>query len=224
MKKTNTPMTYHAKAWFAAIGVAIAILLVPAAAPASTIVFNDLGPGDSYEPYGNWFGYSTSGFAYTAVAGDFIPTGSGPFDELWIAIFHAYGENQVTLSLMTDNAGLPGTELWQQAFDDELGDYGSVFHVANINGPNLVAGTRYWIKATTVNVSGTSQSWYMNNQSDYDGLFAWQENGGPWKLSGNHQRHALRVGVVPEPSSLVLLGIGALALFGCCLRRSKRNR
>lgn len=88
-------------------------------ASAVVIAFNNLGPGDSYSYGGNWIG-RLNGYNYV-VGTEFIPTTSGSLDELWLGMFHEEGLNEVTLALLSDHSGNPGSTLWQQTFDNQLG-------------------------------------------------------------------------------------------------------
>jgi hypothetical protein len=217
--------TTLALAWLAAMprvafvpGVIVIVLLASAPATASTVVFDNLGPSDSYGYSGDWFGRIEGAVPENPLAGEFTPSSSGKFNEVWAAIWHQSGLNEVTLALLTDNSGSPSAAIWQQTFFDQLGDdYGCVLHVANIEGPTLTAGTRYWLRASTPDVAGTVQAWYCNDQGDMGSRARW-EDGRLWIFS-NTERFALRVGVVPEPSTLTNLGVGAISLLAWGWRR-----
>jgi hypothetical protein len=197
----------------------VILLTAIVSAEASDVVFNNLGPGDTYGITGWWFGRLPTGESYNPVAGDFIPAGSGNFNELWAGMMSWTGQNEVTLALLADNGGSPGVPLWQRTFDNQLTpQLGSLLHVADINGPYLTAGTRYWIQASTPDAAGTAQLWYANNQGD-KGLVAVFPEGHPMEL-WQADRFALKVGVVPEPSTVAMLL--AVALGGLLQWNRKR--
>lgn len=181
-------------------------LSVCQAAFASTIVYNNLGPGDTYAGSGNWFG--TGGTQYTIVAGQFVPTGSGLLFEISGGITYSTGVNEFTLSLLADSAGAPGAELWSHTYYNALGS--SAFHAWNVQGPQLTAGTPYWLAATAPEDGSARHSWWVNNQSDY-GPRALDVDHGGWTVydASYVERFSMRIGVgepitIPEPATLLL--------------------
>jgi hypothetical protein len=226
-RDTSTQATSVVAARVAALGiVVIAGVIVLAslglASASTTIVFNNFGPGDTYGYNGEFVGRFEGCVGHNPIAGDFIPDGSGKFNELWTAMFHDQGDvNIVTIALLSDDSGRPGAAMWQRTFVDQLSQgYGGTLHVADIDGPNLIGGTRYWIQASMPDIAGSTQCWMSNDQGDI-GLIARTESDYGIRMWSDRPRLALRVGVVPEPSSLVLLSCGIIGLVVCVWRRCK---
>ncbi|MGA2063243.1 MAG: PEP-CTERM sorting domain-containing protein [Thermoguttaceae bacterium] len=217
-----------------AIAILVMGIQITTSKAASTIVFDDLGPDDSYGNGGNWFGRSTFDFSYNPIATDFIPVGSGKVDELWLAMFSYGGPNEVTLSILSNLSGYnqtgayPGNVIWQQTFTNQLGYHsGSILHLTDLDGPFLTAGTTYWLMASTPDTIGSQKAWWENNQDDEGvGIFAWKEQNGSnprsdWNIwyNGKDYRRALRVGVVPEPCTFILLCIGFISILTFARRK-----
>ena len=85
------------------LGVIVLTAFAPAAA--STIVFNNFGPGDSYAYCGDFFGRFEGCDPENPLAGDFIPSSNGKFNEVWTAMWHQFGLNEVTLTLPVKGNG-----------------------------------------------------------------------------------------------------------------------
>jgi hypothetical protein len=188
---------------------------------ASTVVFNNLGPNDIYSYQGHFIG--DAGFGFTvAIAGNFHPSQSGNLEELWLAIMiPSTRSDPFTLSLAADNAGLPGAVLWNQAVPTagHASDWGSLLHLDGIHGPTLDAGGSYWITAQVTSSPDQWVNWCNNGYNQLGGV-AESRDGGPWVLGDFTP--AMKIGVVPEPSTFVLLGMSVFALFGVW-RRSRKT-
>ncbi len=89
----------------------LAVSIAASTAAASTIVYDNISPvAPYYHNYGNWLG--TFGSQYEITATTFVPSASGPLDELTLGLFYQMGVNSVTLRLSPDVAGLPSTPIW----------------------------------------------------------------------------------------------------------------
>ncbi len=184
------------------------------AANANTIVFDNLSPTTPYyNNFGNWLGTFVNQYEITATT--FVPSASGPLDELDLGLFYLNGANSVTLRLSPDAGGLPSAPIWQTTVPPAPG-YGSLLSVTGIGGPTINAGQTYWLEGVAPVTPTTEHAWYVNNQGDI----------GPVIASGNYvastDRFSLRVGVltVPEPAACMLLLGG---LLGICLTRRRRS-
>jgi hypothetical protein len=181
-----------------------------------------LGPSDSYENVGYWIGDAGYPDDVLAFACDFYPSNSGTFDELWTAMWSHYPSDPLKLTLAIDESGMPGSVLWSSTITNQLGNYPTVLHLDNLNGPQIFANQRYWLTAELPSpASEHHHVWDNNALSDY-GTIAYSQNGGPWQLDqANALRLGMRIGVVPEPSTFVLLGMGAFSLLVHIWRQRK---
>lgn len=193
-------------------------LLASQGASASIIVFDNLGPGDTYSTGGYYFGHIFDDDYVNACS--FVPSQTGEFDEIWSGMFRntSYA-NEFTLALHADAAGLPGAVLWTASLVDVLVDYPDVSHVADINGPTITAGVTYWLLASNPATTQDFHYWYMNNTNDIGRYAISNDGGATWgTVHDIHPRFALRVGiddgqpVIPEPATLLLCLGGTLLL------------
>lgn len=196
-------------------GLALVLCLaVGHAALGGIIAYDNFGPGDVYGNVGILCGQQHTYNYYNESASDFYPTASGQMDEFWGAItWWWHGTRDITLIICADGGSKPGTVLWSQAFPGVVPDApGSFVHVSITDGPDLVAGTRYWVVGQAPEDGDTAHSWWRSNQGDL-GSTATSRDHAPWVTTNNVARLAMRVGVVPEPSTFGLLAGAALALF-----------
>jgi hypothetical protein len=197
----------------------LAMLWFGHASLASTVVYDNIGPNYSYEGKPG-FVVGNAGFPNTyAFAGNFHPSSSGTFDELWLTMYSNYPSDPLTLSLTTDNSGLPGSVLWSETITNQLGTYDTVLNLDHLNGPQLVAGSCYWLTAEGTSTPFHEVTWSFNGIGETSNM-AYTENGGPWLIySVNYATPGMKVGVVPEPSTIILLGIAAISLLAYRRRR-----
>jgi hypothetical protein len=128
----------------------------------------------------------------------------------------------LTVSIYSDNAGVPGSPLYTSS---SLSVSTNTVYTFPFSGVNLSPSTNYWI------VPEGPASWYLNaddtspteqNSSGY--TFTSSKRNRPsvgWTTpSPNLSSYAVSVQAVPEPPAIVLSGIGlASALYGMRRRR-----
>lgn len=193
----------------AAAVLTLAVVVSPSAA--STVVFDNIDPNPSPWAYLNWGRFTgTHAGSYQTTITSFEPSAGGALDEIWAGLLcnNVGHQNQVTLTLRADAGGTPGAPLWSTTRTDELDIYfGNLSHISNLAGPVLQANQRYWLEAAAPQDGFTILNWYSNNQGDVGPVTS--SLGG---VISSFDRPALRIGVIPEPASLLLIALGALLL------------
>lgn len=210
-----------------AMGAALALCLASTSGARSDfVVYNNFGASDAYNTNVSWT-VGNPGTGQNFVPGDsFTPTQSGTLSKIVIALEWISGPNTGTVSLEADAGGLPSGTVLESFSVSSLPPFDGSFHTPltltdTINAP-LVAGTTYWIVASTT--AGSLLGWNENSTSATGSHAESSDGGSTWSTSTNTQG-AFRVTenltqtAVPEPSSLALLGIGLGVLAGHRLRR-----
>jgi hypothetical protein len=210
----------------------LALLVGGAGQAKAGIIFNNFGPGDSYDVNRGVTVGLAGGIGghidTTAVA--FIPIGNSfALDRIELAMSLVnpgglgFGPNLLDVALTTSVGGFPGAVLETFHFANAMGPLGFL-------NPPLIAdsflhsllseGTQYWVVASAPDLS-TSAAWNLNTTND-PGPQAQQEDGGPWFLV-SPPRGTFRVSgtAIREPSTFTLLGLGVLGLLGYALRRKR---
>ena len=148
------------------------LLAAPVISVASTVAYDNFGPGDSHEWYGTWFGTLSGGEwpnyrSYTMdVANRFTVSATGALSDLTLGMSYSVGTNAVTLALLSDAGGTVGSALWSRTYTDILGSYNT--SITGIGGPELTAGTSYWLMASALDTS-SRHSWYaVETAPDYN--------------------------------------------------------
>jgi hypothetical protein len=213
-------------------GAVVVLLLLPSLACADSTIYSNLNP-DPANLYaaGGPFGVSNtvSSGQYQSVAAPFTPSVNADVTQLDLAMSYFYGGGNnfpgVTLTLVNDASGLPGTNVLFTDFRDivpivtfGLGATCCALLTVNVGpGVSVLAGQTYWLVANPSD-SNSTDFWQFNNTGvtgwaiDYNFLppdFTTIPDPTGWTAqSGARPAFAVVGTPTPEPSTLIcLLGV-----------------
>ena len=207
--------------WFVVLVASIALCAASVPTMASSVVFNNFGANWDYNCcvggtlLGSSIGWIIQANQFTALAG-------GSVSEIDVAIGYNFtGRNGATVSLWTDNSGIPGVQMgtWDLTNLPDFGTCCAVSSILGISGINVSAGASYFLMASTP--SDTSDAWNWNSIGD-TGLVDYTFDGGAtWNQAFGNTRYAFQVlaSPVPEPGTLMLFGSGIIGLAGILRRK-----
>lgn len=193
-------------------------------------VYSNLGSGGSaYNCCVYWFvstAASTTGTLWQP-AFSFTPGSTSYFTELDVALGITSGANSVTVELMSDSGGQPGSVLqsWSVNGLPSLGTCCALQTLLGNGTIPLTSGTPYWVAVLPAGAD-TRAGWNLNSTGAAGTQF--ENQGAGWfQYSTSQALGAFEVqGVqnpgtgVPEPGTAVLtLAAGMLALLGKLRRR-----
>jgi hypothetical protein len=122
--------------------------IVPLRADASPIaVYDNFGPGQSYDTGDSWAVLSVPGHSGQALAVPFTPATDVTLDAVLLPLNYLSGTNSVVVSLRPDVSGQPGaTPLESFSLTGlPMEPSSTVFQLNSVSDPVLSAGTTYWI-------------------------------------------------------------------------------
>ena len=203
--------------------LAALILTFPAAtARAETIVFDNFGPGDTYD----------TGFAYllandgdwqSAWAFQFQPSASGYVSDIWLPVnlFRSIysKEYNLQIALMTDSgADRPQDvlETWTFSVLSRTSD-GIIVHGIGNGTTEISEGVKYWLAGTVPSGTDSVTQWYSKpiEPTDAD-LYFYKESIGfeePWGSPSVGTAAAFRIAVSTPPQAVPSMSEYGMMIF-----------
>ena len=164
------------------IGAAVTVIGVATVANAAT-VFSTFGPGQSFDLLGVLISGPTSAVLFGSQYADgFTSPGYFNVDQIDVALANLSGTNSANVSLWTDVADVPGSELgsWTLNGQPPFGSF-QVTAISGITGISLTKKSKYFL-AVSPGAADTYDQW-MGNNVGAQGPIAHMIGGGGWELS-----------------------------------------
>ena len=185
--------------------LAISFVVTSAISANADILFNSFGAsGSGYLPGNAWSIYSVQSFAI-----GFSVTGSYSLSEIDVALLSSASDQLTKINLCSSNAGAPGSVI--ETLSVSPPSTGTRIALASTQHSLLTTGN-YFI--TLVAGDANAQSGWCWNSDNATSTMLISPNGGSSWSSFTERTGALEVlgSAVPEPASIAVLGLGALAL------------
>lgn len=225
----------HVSLSLAVLGSVLCALFCPSRTFADTVIYSNLGPGETYsQDGGTSILGSDSVFGSVFRAVPFTPSQTLDLSQILLPLTANGTTDSATVELVGDEGGLPGTTVLASWTVDGLPPFFSASTITpsqtltSAPGVLLSAGSQYWI-VVGPGTSQTSDTW--NLQSGENGFSCGGSSGlankagTGWQVSGcpAYEVTGVQVTPTPEPSSLTMLGaaLAAIALVGFSLPKNR---
>jgi hypothetical protein len=208
--------------------------LAPQRSAKAGFIASNLGSGNTYNTsisYNLAGPQASTGIGYN-LAVEFHISGTSPiaFGSAELALEYHGGTNALNVLLLSSLSGQPGATLETISVTNVPVGPSLVIATSSIN-TMLTPGTNYWLAAV---MSGNSYLSWMDNSLGQFNDTAYQVNTtgtpGPWTVATGDTDIAFAINSaslasVPGPSSIMVLGVGAVSVFGFRVRqRWSRDR
>jgi hypothetical protein len=198
-------------------------------------VYSNLGPGGSFTSENGWsIGYPFGpGECGQSIAFSFTPSNNFYLSSVDLAIANGSptGSSEFLVAIYSDLSGAPDKILeTASGIAPITASVGTApeetSNIAFLGSTLLSSGSKYWLGLHPTSAQPTDLGWWWNIETTNLQSTAWQSNtplqvllGGTWEKTYVLVEAAYQVNgiVVPEPTTVCILGIGALSL----LRRKK---
>jgi hypothetical protein len=202
------------------------VTMLPVLSKGGNTIFDDFGAGDTYYCCEGWTASGpNSPYGTFWAANEFTSSGDYSVTQIDLGIGYVSGTNSATVELTTDNGGIPGTVLgsWGISGQPSLGAATDVITtIGGISGVDISAGDYFLVV-----LPGASDTWDALNWNiiGTTGLDEYNQGTG-WVQQPGQTLGAFDVlgnATTPEPSTLLLLGVGLLSIYGLRRRSGPRS-
>jgi hypothetical protein len=206
------------------LALAVFAMLAGRAEASPIVLYDNFGPGQSYDTGDSWAVDSAPGYS-GGLAVSFTPATTVTFDAVLLPLDYFTGTNNVVVNLRPDVSGQPGAISLESFSLTGLipAPASTVYQLNSVSNPVLNAGTTYWIAAFPGS-SATETGWLWNSTGAL-GFSGTGDGGNTWTVTDSPGYPAPALEVLgnqvstPEPSSLAMLaGLGA-----CIIGRRRRR-
>ena len=160
-------MSYRMKHLILALAVVVLFTSRPAAAT-SIVVYDNFGPGNSYNPSSGAVvgaNQGPGGFSFE-IGTTFTPTTSSFLDEISVPITNGdfnNGASVLNVAIRANTSDKPGAVLESIQFAGPFNSFfsgGSVITLESVLHPSLIAGTTYWLDLSNgISASNATLIW-----------------------------------------------------------------